>query len=237
MIKGGPDVEVLTGLALRGGLPAAWPEAAVTAAFVVDALRGHWRAEGVPPFALFDNDTRFQGAHNFPDTLGRVTRCCLQLSVVPVFAPPREPGFQGALENFNGRGQAKVWARFQHASLAALQACSARYIAAYRRRGAARLEAAPPRRPFPPAWQLDLQAPPEGVVIFLRRTDPQGRVALLGHTLDVGPHWPHRLVRAEVGLPDGPIRLFGLRRREPTVQPLLNEVPYHLPKRRWRLQE
>lgn len=237
VIKGGTDVEVLTGLSLRGGLPAAWPEAAVTARRVVDALQGHWAAEGLPAFALFDNDTRFQGAHQFPDTVGRVTRLCLQLRVGPVFAPPREPGFQGALENFNGRWQAKVWARFQHDSLADLQAQSARYIAAYRRRVAPRLEAAPLRRPFPAGWTGALQAPPQGLVIFVRRTDPQGRVALLGHTFDISPHWPHRLVRAEVALPEGPIRFFGLRRREPTVQPPLNEVPYHLPKGRWRLQE
>lgn len=74
-------------------------------------------------------------------------------------------------------------------------------------------------------------------MIFLLRADPQGRVALLGHTFEVSPHWPHRLVRAAVALPQGPIRFFGLRRRTPTDQPLLAEAPYELPKRRWRLQE
>lgn len=237
VIKAGPEVEVLTGLALRAGRPAAWPAAAVTAARVVEALVGHWQAAGLPPYALFDNDTRFQGPHQFPDTVGRVTRLCLQLRLVPVFAPPREPGFQGALENFNGRWQAKVWARFRHDSLAGLQAQSARYIAAYRHRVAARVEAAPPRRPFPTAWRFDLRVPPRGLVIFLRRTDPQGRVALLGHTFDVSPDWPHRLVRAEVRVPTGPIRLFALRRRDPGHQPLLREIPYRLPKNRWRLTE
>jgi hypothetical protein len=230
-------VEVLTGLSLRGALPGAWPQAAVTAPAVVAALRARWRVEGVPAYALFDNDTRFQGAHHYPDTVGRVTRACLQLALVPVFAPPREPGFQGALENFNGRWQAKVWARFQHASLADLQAQSARYIAAYRRRSAARLDAAPPRRPFPLPWRLDLEAPPRGLVIFLRRADQHGRVALLGHTFDVSSHWPHRLVRAEVALPYGPIRFFALRRRDPGEQPILREVAYELPRRRWRLRE
>lgn len=237
VIKGGTDVEVLTGLALLSGVPAAWPGVAVTAPAVVKVLRPHWRAEGLPGYALFDNDTRFQGAHQFPDTFGRVTRLCLQLAIVPVFAPPREPGFQGALENFNGRWQAKVWARFHHASLAALQVQSARYIAAYRRRLTTHREALPPRRSFPLPWRLDLAAPPRGLVIFLRRADPQGRVALLGHTFDVSPHWPHRLVRAEVTLPYGPIRFFALRRREPTLQPLLREVSYELPRRRWRLDE
>lgn len=237
VIKGGRDVEVLTGLSLHGALPAAWPASAVTARSIVTALAGHWQALGLPAYALFDNDTRFQGAHQFPDTLGRVTRLCLQLAVVPVFAPPQEPGFQGALENFNGRWQAKVWARFQHRCLGDVRARSARYIAAYRRRTAGRQPAAPPRRPFPAPWRFSRRRPPVGLVIFLRRTDPRGRVALLGHTFDVSPHWPHRLVRAEVRLPDGPIRFFALRRREPTAQPLLREVSYRLPEGRWLLRE
>ena len=47
----------------------------------------------------------------------------------------------------------------------------------------------------------------------------------------VDRHWLHRLVRAEVNLDDNTIRFFALRRREPTDQPLLNKVPYTLPKR------
>jgi hypothetical protein len=160
VIKGGTDVEVLTGLALLAGLPAAWPEAAVTARFVVDTLVGHWQAAGLPAFALFDNDTRFRGAHQYPDTFGRVIRLCLQLGLAPVFAPPQEPGFQGALENSNGRWQAKGWARFRHDSLASLQARSARYIAAYRGRLAARLEGAPAGRSRPPGSWISPRPPP-----------------------------------------------------------------------------
>jgi hypothetical protein len=51
----------------------------------------------------FDNDTRFQGPHQFPDAIGRVARLCLSLDIVPVFAPVHEHGFQAAIEAFNGR--------------------------------------------------------------------------------------------------------------------------------------
>ena len=44
--------------------------------------------------------------------VGRVVRLCLGLSLTSVFALPREPGLQAAIEAFNGRWQAKVWARF-----------------------------------------------------------------------------------------------------------------------------
>lgn len=234
VIKGGPAVEVLNVTALHGGLVGSWPMAGVTAKAVVRALVEHWRRFGLPDYAQFDNDTTFQGAHQHPDVVGRVTRLCLGLRVVPVFAPPRETGFQAAIENYNGRWQAKVWARFTHASLDDLRGRSDRYVAAARARSAARIEAAPSRRPFPTEWSLDLQAQPHGRIIYLRRTGATGGVELLGRHFEVDAAWPHRLVRAEVDLDAGRIRFYALRRRDPTRQPLLREVPYSLPRRRFR---
>jgi len=235
MLQGGPPVEVLTGLALHAGLPDAWPMDGVTTGRVLVALQARWQALGLPPFAQFDNDTCFQGAHHFPDAIGRVTRLCLQLALTPVFTPVNDPSFQAALENFNGRWQVKVWHRFYHPSLTALQGRSAAYIAAARLRGGARASEAPPRRSFPRAWTFDPTVPPSGRVIFLRRTDAHGRATLLGRRFPVDRAWLHRLVRAEVTLPGGPIRFFALRRRDPQAQPLLQKVPYELPRRRWRL--
>lgn len=237
VLQGGPQVEVLTGLALHAGLPDAWPDDGVTTARVLTALQARWRTLGLPAFAQFDNDTCFQGPHQFVDVVGRVARLCLQLECVPVFTPLNDPSFQAALEAFNGRWQVKVWHRFHHPSLPALQARSAAYIAAARDRGSARAAEAPPRRPFPGGWEFDPTVPPCGQVIFLRRTDPRGGVTLLGHAFSVDPHWPHRLVRVEVTLPGGLVRFFALRRRDPGAQPLLREVPYELPTRRWQLRE
>ncbi len=233
-IKDGPEVEVLTGIALHSGLIAAWPGEGVSAVSVRACLIEHWQAVGLPAYAQFDNDTRFQGPHQHPDVISSVMRLCLSLGVIPVFAPPRESGFQAAIESLNGRWQAKVWARFQHESLAALQTQSAKYVIASRARGAVRLENAPARRPFPADWQLDLQAHPHGRIIFLRRTTEQGTVQVLGHSYTVDVLWPHRLVRCEVDLDAHRIRFFRLRRREPAHQPLVGDVPYALPRRRFR---
>jgi putative transposase len=161
-LEGGVRVEVLNAVSLRGGLPGAWPQRLVTAKTTVQALLQHWRDFGLPAYAQFDNDTIFQGSHSGRDSLGRVIRTCLQLGVTPVFAPPQEPGFQAAIENFNGRWQAKVWSRFHYNSLADLQAQSRRYIRAYRQRAAARIDDAPKRRPLPLPWQPNLQAHPPG---------------------------------------------------------------------------
>jgi hypothetical protein len=231
VIRGGIHVEVLNGISLHGGLVMARPHTAITAKFVVEALAEHWRATGLPGYAQFDNDPLFEGPQIHPDTIGRVTRACLSLGVVPVFVPPRETGFQAAIEGFNGLWQAKVWARFQHPSLEGLQAQSARYVAAHRQRAAARIEAAPGRRPFPRGWHLDLQAHPQGRLVFLRRSNGQGEVQLLGRAWAVDPLWQHRLVRADVDLTRCRIRFRTLRRRAPDQQPMVKETRYVLPRR------
>jgi putative transposase len=233
VIEGGTQVEVLNGVSLHGGLVVSWPQTAITAKFVSAAMVEHWRSVGLPAYAQFDNDPIFEGAQVHPDTIGRVARTCLSLGIAPVFVPPRETGFQAAIEGFNGRWQAKVWTRFHHESLPALQAQSARYIAAYRQRSAARIEAAPPRRPFPRGWRLNLQAAPQGQLIFLRRTNENGEVQLLGQTFAVDALWQHRLVRAEVDLLGKRIRFYRLRRREPKQQPLLCEADYVFPHRKF----
>jgi hypothetical protein len=230
-LEGGVRLETLNVVSLHGGLPGSWPQTLVTAKIAVEALVEHWREFGLPAYAQFDNDTIFQGSHHGQDSLGRVVRTCLQLGVTPVFAPPQESGFQAAIENFNGRWHAKVWLRFHHDSLVDLQQCSARYVAAYRRRAAARIEAAPPRRPFPLRWRQDLQAHPRGLVIFIRRTSERGAVSLLGRSFDVDRLWPHRLVRCDLDLDAHAVRFHALRRREPSHHARLCTAPYTFPKR------
>lgn len=232
VIKQGSEVEVLTAISLHGGFSEAWPQCAITGAFVREALVSHWKQVGLPGYAQFDNDTRFQGPHQHPDVMGSVMRLCLSLGVIPVFAPVQETGFQAAIESFNGRWQAKVWTRFQHESLQALQGQSSRYIRAVQKWAVVRLESAPHRHSFPVNWQWKPNIRPHGKLLFLRRTSERGAATLLGHPFVVDALWPHRLVRAEVDLDEATIRFYALRRRDPAHQPLLNQVPYVLPLKR-----
>jgi len=78
-----------------------------------------------------------------------------------------------------------------------------------------------------------LQAPPQGVIVFLRRTNATGKATVLGHTFSIDRNWLNRLVRAEVDLAHDCIRFYPLRRRDPTYQPLLREAPYHFPQRKF----
>jgi hypothetical protein len=232
VIRDGPHVEVLNVVSLHGGLIDSWPvEAPVTSALIVQSLVGHWREVGRPGSAQFDNDMIFHGTHRYPDALGRVVRVCLSLGVVPVFVPPRETGFQAMIESYNGWWQAKVWSRFQHADLGDLQGHSEKYVAALRRQRAARIEAAPDRRPFPANWELNLKKRPRGRLVYLRRSNGLSEVTLLGRTWPLGQVWPNRLVRCEVDLDQDKLRFFNLRRKDPTSQPQILEVDYRLPNR------
>jgi hypothetical protein len=232
VIKDGPHVEVLNAVSLHGGLPASWPvESPVTSERTVLALVEHWRAAGLPDYAQFDNDMIFHGTHRYPDALGRVLRLCLSLGVVPVLVPPRETGFQAMIESYNGWWQTKVWSRFQHDNLADLQGHSQRYVAALRKQRAARIEASPDRRAFPVDWKLNLKKRPRGRLVYLRRSNGDSEVPLLGKAWPLGQVWPNRLVRCEVDLDRNKIRFFTLRRKEPSHQPQIREVDYRLPNR------
>jgi hypothetical protein len=233
LLKGGIEIVVLNGISLHGGLVTSWPQYSITAKLTASLLVEHWTQFGLPRYAQFDNGNIFVGSNRYPDVVGQVMRTCLSLGVIPVFAPPREPGFQAAIESLNGRWQAKVWHRFERVTLFELLDHSDRYIAAARARNALRIDRAPARSSMPDGSAIDLQAHPRGTVIFIRRTDDLGVVSVLGHRFMIDAHWPHRLVRAEVDLDAAAIRFYALRRRDPANQPLLVEHSYTLPRRRF----
>lgn len=228
-IAEGPLVDVLTAKSLHGTLTDAWALNKRSAKRTAPCLLKRWKRDGLPGYAQFDNDTVFQGAHQFPNAVGRISRLCLQAGIIPVFVPPLEHGMQNTIESFNGLWQAKVWQRHRVASVRELQARSNAYIAAHRARNSALADAAPPRRPMSKHFKLNLNAPLRGMVMFIRRTDETGHVHMLGQRFAVSPNWPHRLVRCEVHFDHHCIRCFALRRRAPAEQPLLATIPYHRP--------
>jgi hypothetical protein len=227
-IADGPLISVLTGTSLHGALADAWVMPKPRTVTTLDALIERWRRDGLPTYAQFDNDTIFQGAHQFPDTVGRISRVCLALGVVPVFATPREHGFQNSIEGFNSLWQSKVWQRFHFSDVASVAAASARYITAYRAKTIGRQETVQRRR-FPRQFKIDLRAPLTGTMIYLRRSNDHGNVDLLGRSVLVDHHWCHRLVRCEVDFTQQRMRFYALRRRAPQSQMMLRDMPYKRP--------
>lgn len=233
-IADGPLADLLTAKSLHGRLSDSWVMTHRSAQRTVGCLRERWKRDGLPHYAQFDNDTVFQGAHQFANAVGRVSRLCLQLGVIPVFVPPLEHGMQNTIESFNGLWQAKVWRRHRVRSVRELQARSDQYNRARRARTSIATETAPPRRPMPQHFRLNLHAPLRGLMIFIRRTNETGQVNLLGQPFVVSPNWTQRLVRCEVDFDHHRIRCFALRRRAPTDQPCLVTIPYHRPHKRFQ---
>ncbi|MCP4902284.1 MAG: hypothetical protein GY906_35405 [bacterium] len=231
IIQGGIDVQVLNGISLHGRLVVSWPMSSITAKVTVEKLALHWQESGLPGYVQFDNDTRFQGAHQHRDSFSRVMRLCMSLGVIPVFAPVREYGFQAAVESYNGLWQTKVWSRFHHDDLAHLQDRSDRYVRAHRAKTSDNRRGEPVRAAFPNSWKLDLQAPLRGKVVYLRRTNGAGRVFLLGRQFVVSDLWLYRLVRCDVDLDERQIDFFTLRRAHPESHELINTVQYIPPSR------
>ncbi len=228
-LEGGEEVFLLNTISLHGGLCASGLTHHQVTDYAIEGLLAHWRVSGLPAYAQFDNGNVFTGPQQHADTIGRVIRTCLSLEVTPVFAVPREFGIQSAVESYNNRWQQKVWSRFTFSSFEEAEARSARYVQAVNQKSGARQEAAPLRRSFPENWKGATGLTRKGKILFIRRTNMQGAVVLLGNEYLIAKNWLNRLVRCEVDLTEDKIRVYGLRRAEPESQPLLNEWEYRLP--------
>lgn len=227
VIEGSIEVEVLNAMSLHGRLTGSWPQGRFTSLHVMSCLLEHWQIHGLPHYVQFDNAPLFQGAISYADTLGKVVRLCLQLGVTPVFAPVRETGFQPAIESYNARWQAKVWQRFKHANMRALKARSQAYVEACQIKVAPLIAvAARLRRPCPKPFKLDDNAPLKDTVIFLRRSDEEGQVTVMGRLYATSSDWQHRLVRVELNFTTSEMNFFALRRAAPASQPLLKTEAY-----------
>ena len=228
-IARGPLLSVLTGTSLHGALPDAWILERPSAKATLEALDRTLAGAGVAHLRPVRQRYDLPG--------GTSVRRCHRPRQPPVFGfeshsrvrPPREPGFQNAIEGFNALWQSKVWQRHHCPDVASLVALSQRYIAAYRAKTAPKRESAPHRHVFPKRFALDLNVPLQGTMIFVRRSDDKGNVHLLGTAYPVDRRWLHRLVRCEVDFTHHRIRFFALRRRDPDRHPLLRESPYHRP--------
>jgi len=226
-IADGPLVDVLTAKSLHGSLTNAWVLNPKSTKGTIPCLLQRWQRDGLPTYAQFDNDNVFQGAHHIANAVGAISRLCLQLKVIPVFAPPLEHGMQNTIESINALWQAKVWQRYHVANVNELQMRSDQYITAHRARTQPLADAAPARRALSKNFEFDPQAPLRGQIVFVRRTDEGGHVNMLGQRFAVSQTWLHRLVRCEVDFDHRRIQCSALRRRAPADQPLLITIPYH----------
>lgn len=114
--------------------------------------------------------------------------------------------------------------------MVALQERSRAYVAACQSKAEAQIAKAQSlRRAYPDTFDFDPKAVLSGKVIFLRRSDEDGQVTVMGRRYLVSAQWPHRLVRAEVDFTTKTMEFYALRRAAPTAQPLLHSQAYERP--------
>ena len=225
-------VFVLNAISLHGSLANSWVCPRMTAEFTASCVLEHWKQFGRPAYVQFDNGPIFSGPPK-PNQLGRLTRMCLELGSTVVFTIPRSTGPQAKVERFNLQWQKSVWNRFTFSDWAGLTSQTQAFVDAYRQKNAAKISNAPKRFPVPADWKPSYPADVQGKVIYLRQTDKNGNVLILGQSYPVDPSWALRLVRCEVDLTNHQINIHRLRRREFNDQPLLQRIEYDFPRRKF----
>lgn len=85
---------------------------------IVKALAEFWNIFGLPDALQMDNELAFRGSNRYPRSFGKVVRFALQVGVVPVFIPIKEPWRNGMIEKFNNTYEkrfltSKIFLNFQ----------------------------------------------------------------------------------------------------------------------------
>ncbi len=155
-----------------------------------------WKDLGLPEQVQLDNARELSGWGPAARHLSWVIRLCLRFGVAPVFIPKAEPQFNGAVENFNGWFQPRLFDRRYsrpgdlRRELARLQeAVNTQHVhprlggktPAQHRRGL-RLRKLPASFVVP----TERQKLATGRVIFIRRVSPAGTVSVLSQSYRVG---------------------------------------------------
>jgi putative transposase len=155
-----------------------------------------WKDLGRPTQVQLDNAREFCGWGAAARHLSRVIRLCLRFGVEPVFIPKGEPQFNGAVENFNGWFQPRLFQRrfrrpgdLRRELVRLQEAVNTQHVhprlggltpAQHRRK--LRLQKLPASFKVP----TDRQPIAAGRVSFIRRVSPAGTVSILSQSFRVG---------------------------------------------------
>ncbi len=100
----------------------------------VDALWAPGRRLGLPAALQADNERAFSGSPAHPRALGPLIRLCLPQGIEPWFIPPREPWWNGVVEQCNDHYRSKFLARVEVPTFAALGLASRAFEAKHNSR-------------------------------------------------------------------------------------------------------
>jgi transposase InsO family protein len=171
-----------------------------------------WKTLGRPKQLQFDNARELVGC------LSRVLRLCLRFGIEPVVIPPRQPQYNGSVENFNGWFQPQLFQRrFTRPSqlkreLRHLQeAVNTQHVhprlggltaAQYRRRQ--KIQKLPPRFRVP----TELLPIAAGRITFIRMVTPHGNIHLLSQTFWIGKRLKGQYLKAVLDTQRGQLTAY-----------------------------
>jgi hypothetical protein len=107
------------------------------------------------------------------------------------------------------------------------------YVLEYRLKQQSNIVTSPPRRIFPKRWKYNdttLKLRTNAMIIYLRRTDEYGYIALLENDFLVSQQYLNQLVRAEVDLAKRCIRFYALKRLDWKIHRLLKTITFNVKK-------
>lgn len=177
---------------------------------VIRHLLQTWQTLGIPAFLQLDNDAAFCGGYKTPRRIGQVVRLCLYLGIELIFLPVAEPERNGEVEELNGLWSRAFWQRQRFHAVRHVQRSSPRFIHWYvtgyappalagktpaqaqRAEHSKRLTPAQVRR-LPDTLPITA-----GRIHFIRRVQPDGTIAFLSETWQVGRRFAGRYVWATI---------------------------------------
>lgn len=68
---------------------------------ITQSILQFWKSYTLPSYLQMDNELSFKGSNRHPRGLGVLIRTALDLNVIPVFIPVKEPWRDGVIERFN----------------------------------------------------------------------------------------------------------------------------------------
>lgn len=100
-LQGGKRYYLLTIISNETRHAGVYPIPSKSANDITQSVLQFWKSYSLPSYLQMDNELSFKGSNRHPRGLGVLLRTALDLNVIPIFIPVKEPWRNGVIERFN----------------------------------------------------------------------------------------------------------------------------------------